>query len=172
LLSDYNIELTLASHKAALQDLGKQKYNTALWLFGQKSSYKSLQIRRMICMPKKPHIPAIAKKVVEQAFSKSATEKYPFVKPELAADFRGQPDFDFSACIGCGLCSRDCPAEAIEMVMVDSKRRPQLNLSKCVFCYQCAESCPKKAIKSTSYYELATTDKSTLVKTPKPNPKT
>jgi formate hydrogenlyase subunit 6/NADH:ubiquinone oxidoreductase subunit I len=47
-----------------------------------------------------------------------------------------------------------------------------LNLSKCVFCYQCAESCPKKAIKTTSTYELATTDKSTLTKKPPANPKT
>jgi formate hydrogenlyase subunit 6/NADH:ubiquinone oxidoreductase subunit I len=94
------------------------------------------------------------------------------VKPQLPDDFRGQPEFDFSSCIGCGICSRDCPANAIEMVIVDGKKRPQLNLSKCVFCYQCAESCPKKAIKTTCNYELATTEKSSLIKTPKPNLKT
>jgi formate hydrogenlyase subunit 6/NADH:ubiquinone oxidoreductase subunit I len=126
----------------------------------------------MICMPKKPYIPAIAKKVVEQAFGKPATEKYPFVKPQLADNFRGQPIFDSSLCIGCGLCSRDCPAKAIEIVTVNGKNRPQLNLSKCVFCYQCAESCPKKAIKNSCNYELATTDKDTLIKTPQTNGKT
>jgi formate hydrogenlyase subunit 6/NADH:ubiquinone oxidoreductase subunit I len=136
-----------------------------------EESLKALKIGTMVCMPKKPHIPAIAKKVVEQAFGKPATEKYPFVKPQLADNFRGQPVFDFSSCIGCGLCSRDCPAKAIEIVTVDGKKRPQLNLSKCVFCYQCAESCPKKAIKNTCNYELATTDKSTLVKTPQTDPK-
>ncbi len=125
----------------------------------------------MVCMPKKLHIPSIAKKVVAQAFRKPATEKYPSVKPQLADNFRGQPVFDFSSCIGCGLCSRDCPAKAIEMVTIDGKKRPQLNLSKCVFCYQCAESCPKKAIKNTCNYELATTDKSTLVKTPQTDSK-
>ena len=64
------------------------------------------------------------------------------------------------------------PAKAIEMVEVDGKKRPQLNLSKCVFCYQCAETCPKKAVKNSATYELATTDKSTLIKTPQPNNKT
>jgi formate hydrogenlyase subunit 6/NADH:ubiquinone oxidoreductase subunit I len=123
-------------------------------------------------MRKKLRFPTFAKKAIKQSFGKAATAKYPFVKPQLADNFRGQPAFDSFSCSGCGLCSRDCPAKAIEMVMVDGKKRPQLNLSKCVFCYQCAESCPKKAIKTTCIYELATTDKSTLTKTPPPNPKT
>jgi formate hydrogenlyase subunit 6/NADH:ubiquinone oxidoreductase subunit I len=121
---------------------------------------------------KKLRIPSLAKKALGQIFSKPATEKYPFAKPKLADNFRGQPDFDFSLCIGCGLCGRDCPAKAIEMVSVEDKKRPQLNLSKCVFCYQCAETCPKKAIKTSCNYELATTDKSTLIKKPKSNTKT
>jgi len=123
-------------------------------------------------MSKKLRLSTFAKRAVKQTFGKPATAKYPFEKPHLADNFRGQPEFDFSSCIGCGLCSRDCPAKAIEMVMVDGKKCPQLNLSQCVFCYQCAESCPKKAIRTTCNYELATTDKSTLTKTPPPNPKT
>ncbi len=102
----------------------------------------------MICMPKKLRWPAVAKRAVEQTFAKPATSRYPFVKPQLADNFRGQPIFDFSSCIGCGLCSRDCPAKAIEMVTIDGKKRPQLNLSSCVFCFQCAESCPKKPSKT------------------------
>ena len=122
-------------------------------------------------MVKKLRLPIIVKKAVEQVFTKPATAKYPFVKPQLSDNFRGQPVFDFDLCVGCGVCSRDCPAKAIEIVSVDGKKRPQLNLSKCVFCYQCADSCPKKAIKNSCFYELATTDKSTLVKTPQPNHK-
>jgi hydrogenase-4 component H len=113
----------------------------------------------------------MAKKAVKQVFTKpAASGKYPFVKPELSDNFRGQPIFDFDLCIGCGLCSRDCPAKAIEMVPINGKRYPQLNLSNCVFCYQCAETCPKKAIKNSLVYELATTDKSTLVKKPQHSP--
>jgi NADH-quinone oxidoreductase subunit I len=111
----------------------------------------------------------MAKKALRQVFTTPSTEKYPFVKPHLADNYRGEPIFDSELCIGCGLCSRDCPAKAIEMVSVDGKKRPQLNLSKCVFCYQCADSCPKKAIKNSCLYELATSDKSTLIKPPQPN---
>jgi NADH-quinone oxidoreductase subunit I len=115
----------------------------------------------------------MAKKAMEQVFTKpAASGKYPFAKPELSDNFRGQPVFDFDSCIGCGLCSRDCPTKAIEMVPIDGKKRfPQINLSKCVFCYQCAETCPKKAIKNSLVYELATTDKSTLIKKPQLTPK-
>ena len=124
-------------------------------------------------MGKKLRLPAMAKKVMEQVFTKpAASGKYPFVKPELSDNFRGQPVFDFDLCIGCGLCSRDCPTKAIELVPIDGKKRlPQLNLSKCVFCYQCAETCPKKAITNSLVYELATTDKSTLIKKPDPSSK-
>ena len=118
-------------------------------------------------MVKKPHASTMLKTAIKSTFSKPATAMYPAQKPQLPEKYRGQPVFDFTACIGCGLCSRDCPAKAIEMVKVVGKRRPQVNLSKCVFCYQCAETCPKKAIDYSCQYELATTDKSTLIVKPK-----
>ena len=117
----------------------------------------------VIEMPKKSRISPMWKRTITQIFTKPATTKYPFAKRQLADDFRGQQVFDISLCVSCGLCSRDCPAKAIEMIEVDGKKRPQFNLDKCIFCYQCAESCPRNAIKSSVIYELATTDKSSLV---------
>jgi len=114
-------------------------------------------------MTKKPRISPMFKRAISHIFTKPATTKYPFVKPVLPPDFRGQQVFNINLCVSCGLCSRDCPAKAIEMVEVDGKRRPQFKLDLCVFCYQCAESCPRNAIKSSVFYELATTDKSSLV---------
>jgi formate hydrogenlyase subunit 6/NADH:ubiquinone oxidoreductase subunit I len=107
------------------------------------------------------------KEVIAYLFRKPATGKYPFVKCIPAEDFRGKQVFDINLCVSCGLCSRDCPAKAIEMVEVQGKRRPLFHLDKCIYCYQCAESCPRNAIKSSDIFELATTDKSSLVLEPK-----
>ncbi len=104
--------------------------------------------------------------VFSHLFKKPATGKYPFVKCVPAEGFRGRQVFDINLCVSCGLCSRDCPAKAIEMVDVNGKKRPMFLLDRCIFCYQCAESCPRNAIKSTVIFELATTDKSALVVKP------
>ena len=107
------------------------------------------------------------RKVVKTVFSKPATQFYPQEKPRLDDDYRGKPEFDFVACIGCGLCSKECPARAIEMVLCSNKKLPQLNLAKCIFCYHCYEICPKKAIHYSCDFELASTDKSALILKPK-----
>jgi formate hydrogenlyase subunit 6/NADH:ubiquinone oxidoreductase subunit I len=106
------------------------------------------------------------KELLSQLFRKPATSKYPLVKAEVPEGFRGKQVYDPNLCISCGLCSRDCPAKAIEMVEVDGKRRPLFHLDLCVFCYQCAESCPRNAIKSSEFFELAAINKSNLVVKP------
>ncbi|MGQ9530931.1 MAG: 4Fe-4S binding protein [Candidatus Bathycorpusculaceae bacterium] len=109
----------------------------------------------------------ILKEVFSYVFKKPATRKYPEVKPKVPAGFRGKQIYDISLCISCGLCARDCPAKAIEMIDVNGKMRPLFHLDRCIFCYQCAESCPRNAIKSSEIFELASTDKSDLVVSPK-----
>ena len=121
-------------------------------------------------MGKKSTVSPMLKEVLSHIFKKPATYKYPFVKAEVPEGFRGKQVFDISLCISCGLCSRDCPAKAIEMVDVDGKRRPLFHLDLCIFCYQCAESCPRNAIKSSLIFELASTDKSDLVVKPQTSP--
>ena len=141
-------------------------------------------------MPKKSCISPIFRRAASHIFTKPATTKYPFVKPTLPKDTRGKVVYEIKSCnvidIGttpslsldvksitgsnCRVCVRDCPAKAIEIVEVEGgKKRPQIDLNKCVFCYQCVESCPRKAITSSELYELATTDKGSLIM--KPNSK-
>jgi formate hydrogenlyase subunit 6/NADH:ubiquinone oxidoreductase subunit I len=119
-------------------------------------------------MKKRRTLSPMVKEVLAHLFLKPATRKYPFVKAEVPEGFRGKQVFDISLCVSCGLCSRDCPAKAIEMVEVDGKRRPLFHLDLCIFCYQCAESCPRNAIKSSEFFELAATSKAALVVKPEP----
>ncbi|RJS76176.1 NADH-quinone oxidoreductase subunit I [Candidatus Bathyarchaeota archaeon] len=116
---------------------------------------------------KKFRLTPMLKEVLSHIFREPATRKYPEVRPEIPEGFRGRQVFDVSLCISCGLCARDCPAKAIEMVDVEGKKRPLFHLDRCIFCYQCAESCPRNAIKSSKIFELASTDKSELVVEPK-----
>jgi formate hydrogenlyase subunit 6/NADH:ubiquinone oxidoreductase subunit I len=118
---------------------------------------------------KKSSVSPMGKALLSHLFRKPATEKYPLVKVEVPEGFRGRQVYDINLCISCGLCSRDCPAKAIEMVEVDGKRRPLFHLDQCIFCYQCAESCPRNAIMSSKFFELASTNKSDLVVKPEEN---
>ncbi len=87
---------------------------------------------------------------------KPATVKYPFVKQQMPENFRGKIAFDYQKCIGCKLCMKDCPADAIKIEKVaDKKFEAIFDLDKCIYCAQCVDSCPKKALSATSDFELA-----------------
>lgn len=46
------------------------------------------------------------------------------------------------SCIGCGLCAKNCPVQAIEM----QDKKPVWIKEKCVMCLGCLHRCPKFAI--------------------------
>ncbi len=104
-------------------------------------------------------------------FKKSATQKYPSVPASVAENFRGKQVLNIDSCIGCTLCAKDCPTGAIEFIAYEGKKRPIIHLDRCVFCYQCADSCPRSVFQKSKVFELATTDKSSLLLKPA-SPKT
>ncbi len=45
-------------------------------------------------------------------------------------------------CIGCGICVKNCPNQAISVV----DNHAVIDYEKCIGCGICAEKCPKKII--------------------------
>ena len=117
-------------------------------------------------MPKRRRLPALIKDMGSCIFKKPVTREYPAVKVQAPEGYRGRHIFYPEKCISCGLCERDCPANAIELREVSGKRMPHFYLDRCIFCYQCAESCPREAIKLSTTFEMATTDKKDLLISP------
>jgi len=96
--------------------------------------------------------------VFPSLFKKPATVLYPFVKPEVVANFRGKLKFDQSKCIGCKICMRDCPSEAIEIFRISETEKifkAVVRLDRCLYCGQCTDSCPKDALEMTKEFALA-----------------
>jgi len=115
---------------------------------------------------KRRRLPALIKDMGFCIFKKPVTREYPAVKVEVPEGYRGRHIFYPEKCISCGLCERDCPSKAIELIEVSGKRMPHFYLDRCIFCYQCAEGCPRDAIKFSANFEMSTTEKKELMITP------
>ena len=114
----------------------------------------------------KLRLPALIKEMGLCIFKKAFTREYPAVNVEVPEGYRGRHIFYPEKCISCGLCERDCPAKAIELVEVSGKRMPRFFLDRCIFCYLCVESCPREAIKLSTNFEMSTTETEELLVTP------
>jgi len=103
------------------------------------------------------------KQVIESFFKKPATLMYPYVKEDTLKSFRGKIKFYPEKCIGCKLCMRDCPSNAINIRKTDDgKFEADIDLGKCIYCAQCVDSCVKKALEATNEFELAVLDREKL----------
>jgi NAD(P)H-quinone oxidoreductase subunit I len=106
---------------------------------------------------------AMFKDLLISFFSPPVTEKYPFERPQLAERFRGKLHFDPAKCTGCNLCSKDCPAQALEIVIIDRATKrfvAHYNVDRCIYCSQCVQSCKFKCITlAKEEWELASLNK-------------
>ena len=54
------------------------------------------------------------------------------------------PRIDGAKCVGCGICAKSCPGQAIAMTAPG--KRARISQKACIHCYCCHELCPQKAV--------------------------
>lgn len=108
------------------------------------------------------------KDAVQGLVSKPATEQYPLVRAVSPERLRGCLHWDPESCTGCGLCAKDCPADAIEVFVLDRKAKRfvfRYNVDRCTFCAQCVASCRQGCLAMCNdEWELAALNKDGFVK--------
>lgn len=101
--------------------------------------------------------------ILRSLFRRPVTQQYPFEQPETSEQFRGKLHWNPEKCTGCCLCSKDCPANAIELLTLDQKNKRfvmRYHLDRCVFCSQCVQNCRFGCLSmSNSEWELASENK-------------
>ena len=116
----------------------------------------------------KLYLPEIAKGLTltfKQMLKPSQTRQYPEEKFHPEASYRGRPvlvqEESGERCVACGLCSRVCPAIAIEVQAAETEREKErypekfeINMLRCIYCGYCEEACPEEAIVMSRDYEL------------------
>ena len=82
--------------------------------------------------------------ISKSLFKKPVTELYPIERRPAPVRLRGNLQFEPSKCSGCKICVRDCPASAIELVVVDKATKRfvmKFHADRCTYCAQCVVSC-------------------------------
>ncbi len=119
---------------------------------------------------------SVLREMIRNLFSKPVTICYPYEKVPVPEGFRGRVELIDENCIGCGRCTRVCPAEAIVMIegpremevkgkKLMRKKKPQVAIYRCIRCGLCEEYCPQepKAIRLTCEFAGAGADREVVV---------
>ncbi|MGE5138433.1 MAG: 4Fe-4S dicluster domain-containing protein [Rudaea sp.] len=104
--------------------------------------------------------------VARSLFRRPVTREYPSVKHPAPPTLRGALWFRPETCTGCGICVKDCPANAIELFTIDKKARRFVltyYVDRCTFCAQCVKSCNNKSLgMAPDQWELAALNRENL----------
>jgi formate hydrogenlyase subunit 6/NADH:ubiquinone oxidoreductase subunit I len=98
--------------------------------------------------------------VTTSFFRKPVTQNYPFQKLEAPERLRGALQFiNREACTGCGMCAKDCPANALQVIILDKAAKRFViayHEDRCTFCAQCVASCNHACLVMSDHdWELA-----------------
>ncbi|HAF61529.1 MAG TPA: ferredoxin [Anaerolineaceae bacterium] len=104
--------------------------------------------------------------IVRAFFSKPDTVNYPSITLEVADRFRGSVRIKAQNCVGCSLCVRDCPAQALELEK-ESKNSFRLihYRDRCTYCGQCELSCRFDAIFLDNEYDEPSSNRAHFIVT-------
>ncbi|NLI93081.1 MAG: 4Fe-4S binding protein [Peptococcaceae bacterium] len=105
----------------------------------------------------------IGKTVMKSLFGKPATAMYPVIKNEFYPNTRGNIEVAIDKCNFCGLCSRRCPAGAIEVSKPDKKW--EIDRTRCIVCNFCVQVCARDSLSTQRHYTVPMTDKSKRIST-------
>ena len=87
---------------------------------------------------------------LKSAVTKPETIRYPFESKPAPEGLKGEVVNDVDSCILCGICSKRCPASAIE---VDRAARTwSIDRFRCIQCFVCVRECPKSCLSMNTTY--------------------
>jgi formate hydrogenlyase subunit 6/NADH:ubiquinone oxidoreductase subunit I len=89
-------------------------------------------------------IGAMFGEVLRSLVKEPVTELYPIEHRETPDRVRGKLHWDPEKCTGCSLCAKECPANAIDMIVIDKKAKQfvmRYYVDRCIYCGQCVQNC-------------------------------
>ena len=103
---------------------------------------------------------SLMREVMGNLFRKPFTRRYPKKKVEPFERFRGRLVFHPKKCIGCQLCNRNCPSNAIRF---HKKGKLEFDMKTCMQCGLCVDICHVGAITWSRKFDNAGRDRKKLM---------
>jgi formate hydrogenlyase subunit 6/NADH:ubiquinone oxidoreductase subunit I len=104
--------------------------------------------------------------LLRSLFRRPATERYPYERKAAPERFRGKLVWDPEKCAGCMLCIKDCPANALELAVIDRAKKQMVlhyHPDRCTYCSQCVINCRFKCLDlSSEQWEMASASRQTF----------